>query len=155
MTVKEAKEKLQEVYEINHTIEIDIAKLKAMESSLFGRATNYESDGSQHVEHGNSIERAIHNVADYRAKIDAEVDKLVNKRMEIENLIDAVTDCTQRRILTMRYLLLMPWNDRYSRVTGQLISKGIINEINYSPRQVFNIHGKALENIALNCSKIM
>lgn len=130
------KEYLSQAFSIDRKINLDIEKLKEMRSSLYGRAVSYENDGSQHSTSGsNSIESALLKVVEYEEKINAEIDELVNKRLEIEKAIRMVNDEVLQEILTRRYLQFQKW-------------ERIAVEMHYSIQWVFKLHGQALSKIA-------
>ena len=131
------KEYLQQAYKIDRKINLNLLKLQSMKDALHGRAVSYESDGSQHVSQGNAIENAILRVMEYEEQIDTEIDKLTEKRQEIERVIASVPDDVQREILTRRYLGYQKW---------ELIAV----EMNYTLRRIFQIHGQALQYISLH-----
>ena len=141
-----AKQYLSQAYYIDRQIRLDEEKIKAMESSLYGAGISYESDGSQKSHGDNSIEKAYCKVIDYKEKIKAEISELIDIRLEIENAIQSVSDSVQREILTRRYLLHQEWESRFDERTGDYI-KGIAEEMNYSPRWIYNQHGKALKKL--------
>lgn len=130
------KEYLQQAYRIDRKIKLDIEKLSAMRSSLFGKAVSYESDSTQHTLHGNGIEAAMLRVLEYEERINAEIDRLTDTRLKIEQVINLVPDDTQREVLTRRYLLYQKW-------------EYIAVEMNYSIRRIHQLHGDALKKIAL------
>lgn len=131
------KEYLQQAYKIDRKINLNLLKLQSMKDALHGRAVSYESDGSQHVSQGNAIENAILRVMEYEEQIDTEIDKLTEKRQEIERVIASVPDDVQREILTRRYLGYQKW---------ELIAV----EMNYSIQHIYRLHGIALKNVRLN-----
>lgn len=130
------KEYLNQAYVIDRKINLDIEKARAMRASLYGRAVSYESDGSQHISGDNHIENAMLKVVEYEEKINAEIDELVNKRIEIEKAINSVDDEVLQEILTRRYLQFQKW-------------ERIAVEMHYSIQWVFKLHGQALSKIAI------
>ena len=130
------KEYLQQAYRIDRKIKLDIEKLSAMRSALFGKAVSYESDGSQHTPHGNGIEAAMLRVLEYEERINAEIDRLTDTRLKIEQVINLVPDDTQREVLTRRYLLYQKW-------------EYIAVEMNYNIKWIFKLHGKALSKLTI------
>ena len=130
------KEYLQQAYRIDRKIKLDIEKLNAMRSALFGKAVSYESDGTQHTPHGNGIEAAILRVLEYEERINAEIDRLTDTRLKVEQVINLVPDDTQREVLTRRYLLYQKW-------------EYIAVEMNYNIKWIFKLHGKALSKLTI------
>lgn len=130
------KEYLQQAYKIDRKIKLDLLKVQSMKDALHGRAVSYESDGSQHVSQGNGIENAILRVMEYEEQIDAEIDKLTEKRQEIERVIASVPDNVQREILTRRYLMYQKW-------------ERIAVDMNYNIKWIFKLHGRALSKLTI------
>ena len=131
-----AKEYLQQAYLFDRKINLDIQMLEAARAALHGRGVSYESDCTQSGSHENSIEKALVRILEYEEHINAEIDKLTEKRQEIEQTINAVRDDTQREVLTRRYLLYQKW---------ELIAV----EMDRDLRWVYRLHGRALEKLTI------
>lgn len=129
-----AKEYLSQIYKLDRRINMMERKKESMRQALYGRATNYETDGSQHVPSGNSVEDAIHKVLDYEEQINVEIDKLVDLRLEIEKSIKQIADEKQREIIERRYLLCQKW-------------EVIAVEMCIDLRWIYRLHTKALLTI--------
>ncbi|MEZ3453344.1 MAG: hypothetical protein K1W17_03135 [Oscillospiraceae bacterium] len=126
-----AKEYLRQAYIIDRKIRLDTEKLAAARSALYGKAVRYDSDGSKPVPRGNVTESAVLRVMELEERLAKEIDELTEKRREIECAVGAVPDEVQREVLTRRYLLYQKW-------------EVIAEEMCYSERQIFRIHGTAL-----------
>ena len=131
------KEFLQQAYFIDRQIQLDLEKLSAMRSALFGKGVNYISDGTKTERHGNGVENAYIRILAYEEKIDAEIDRLSRKREEIEQVIEKLPDKTERELLSRRYLLFQKWDK-------------IAEDMGYSYRHITRLHGKALQKMSLN-----
>lgn len=70
-------------------------------------------------------------------KIDKEIVKSINRRIEIENTILGVEDATERRLLRLRYIEFLKWEE-------------ICVRMEYSWMQIHRIHKKVLEKIEIN-----
>lgn len=127
-----AKEYLRQAYIIDRRLKLDTERLSAARSALYGKAARYGSDGSKPVPRGNVTESAVLGVMELEERLNAEIDELAEKRREIECAVNAVPDEVQREVLTRRYLLYQKW-------------EVIAEEMCYSERQVFRIHGAALK----------
>ena len=134
------KEFLQQAYFIDRQIKLDMEKLKAARAALFGKGANHISDGTAPERRGSGVENAYIRVLAYEEKINAEIDELSRKREEIEKVIGMLPDKTERELLSRRYLFYGKWDE-------------IAEDMNYSTRRIFQIHGNALKNISVNCSK--
>lgn len=70
-------------------------------------------------------------------RIDKEIVKSINRRIEIENTILGVEDATERRLLRLRYIEFLKWEE-------------ICVRMEYSWMQIHRIHKKVLEKIEIN-----
>lgn len=143
MTVKEY---LSQAYYLDRRAEMLIAKADKLRTSLYGRGVSY--DGSR-VKGGASgdLSAVIDKVIEYERQADEVIESLVKKRLEIEHVIAAVTDDVQREVLERRYLLYQPWETFFDKRTGEKII-GIDETMNYSVRQIYRIHGEALQVVS-------
>jgi len=72
-------------------------------------------------------------IADLQTMYEEKIQALVERQIEIEKAIDRL-DPIERRLIRLRYIDCNDWDD-------------ICDEIVYSERQMFNIHGIALEKL--------
>ena len=147
-----AKEYLGQAYRLDRQAAMLLAKADKLRKSLYGRGVSYDGDkvkGGSGVDLGDVIDKVI----EYEKQADEKIDKLVAKRLEIEAVIASVPDEVQREVLERRYLLYQPWDSYYDKHTGIYI-KGIYESMNYSRRQIFNLHGQALNSIAPHCIEL-
>lgn len=147
-----AKEYLNQAYYIDREINLTLAKADKLRQSLYGRAVTYDSTAVQSNGDKDVIGKTIEKIDEYERKANEMIDRLIEKRIEIENTIKAVPDSVQREILERRYLLFQEWDSGYDRNTGEY-KKGIYEEMDYSRRQIFYLHGEALKNIEKHCTK--
>lgn len=134
-----AKEYLQQAYLIDRKIKLDTEKLEAARLALYGKTVRYDRDGSKPVPQGNGTENAVLRVLELEERLDKEIDRLTEKRQEIEQAVGSVPDDVQREVLTRRYLLYQKFSD-------------IAFEMGYTERRIFQVHGEALKNISVNFS---
>lgn len=146
-----AKEYLNQAYKLDRKADMILQKADAMRKSLYGRGQSYESGG--HSDSSDSIAKAVAKVVDYEQKADEVINKLVDKRIEIENTINMISDPVQREVLERRYLLYQSWDGFYDKISGQYI-KGIYEIMGYSRSQVFKYHQKGLEVAKMRLNEI-
>ena len=139
-----AKEYLSQAYKLDRDIEITLAKADTMRKSLYGRGIQ-SGESSQNIA-GDSIGKAVAKVIDYELKAEKMIDELVDLRIEIENAIKSVPIPLYQEVLERRYLLYQPFESGYDKKNGEYI-KGIAESMNYSERQIYRIHGIALQQI--------
>lgn len=89
-----------------------LIKVKEETINLAQRCTaNYNNDGGSNPSKTNTQEMLYIKIADQSKQIDEQIDKLVDIRNEIEQLINTVSDPDGRSILRMRYLAYMSMSD--------------------------------------------
>lgn len=70
-------------------------------------------------------------IVDLERAIEKDISELAKLELEIQNEINLLEDDLQKTVLEMRYLNFMKWDD-------------ICAELNYSSRQIFNVHKSAI-----------
>lgn len=86
------------------------------------------------------MQGAISKIIDLETEINAEIDKLVEKRKEIEGIIRMVEDSTLRTLLEYRYINGKKWEE-------------IALMMGYDYRYILKIHGKALSALPSDLGK--
>ena len=133
--MNEVKRWLKSAWVLTKQIEAnmdEIASLRTLLCKITPLYTNMPS-GS----HGsNRTENVIAKIVDLEADIRRDTEKLIRRVEEIRTVIDTVDDERCRVILTKRYLTYMKWEN-------------IASEMNYSVKQIFRFHEKALKKVRL------
>ena len=126
-----AKEFLSRAYRLDKKIDWKIQQVDSL-NDLATRATGTLS-GMPHVSSPSTSRLAdvIAKIVDMQEAINDEIDKLVDTKAEITNVIHRVEDDDYRSLLELRYLCYMEWDD-------------IAREMNYSLRWTYTMHGRAL-----------
>lgn len=83
---------------------------------------------------GDRIQTAVDNICRLEDEINAEIDRLIITRVEINEAIAKVEDERLREVLTLRYIQGKSW-------------EWIAVEMHYNYRWVTKLHGKALSEI--------
>lgn len=113
--------------------ERDIAQLRELATAI--GSFDYSKDRvKSSLPQGARYERIVEEIADKREKLEADIERWLSERDQIETFIDWVEDERQREVLYMRYILHMKY---------ELIAK----ELHYSIDNVFYLHRKGLSNI--------
>lgn len=79
----------------------------------------------------NKLERIVAKIADMEAEVDEEIDRLADKRREVQAVIEKVPNHAQREVLIRRYMVGQKWEE-------------IAVELDYHYRWVLELHGRAL-----------
>lgn len=144
-----AREYLNQAYIIDRRINITLAKADRMKKSLYGRGQQLNDISLKSGNSNDAVGKTIAKVMEYEEKANELIDKLITARLEIESVIQLVSDDIQREILERRYLLFQQWDSGYDKATGDY-KKGIYDSMNFSRRQIFRLHKDALRSVALN-----
>ena len=92
--------------------------------------------------------KVIEKVAEYEHKKQERALALIDKRLQIEQSIDALSDANQREVLTRRYILYQRLEGKFNEKNGKYIM-GINDHMHYSKSAIYRIHGEALKNIVI------
>lgn len=132
-----AKEYLKQAYRLDHRINSDIAEMERLREM----ASNVSSPGFE--EHYNPnrgadapFVRCLEKVWQMEEKINAEIDKLVDLKLQMRSAINTVIDVDEQMVLRYRYIHNMTW--------GQIADKMYTDE-----RTARRWHDKALVHISL------
>lgn len=138
MTTTEIKAELNRARIAERAYRLARDKAGAYEQLLTcGKTVRYDNDGGTHERRGNPVENAYCQLADYNAEADRLFREFTAARKRTEDLISSVPDPVQREVLTRRYIIGQRWEE-------------ITESMNYSLRRIYQLHGYALKNIALN-----
>ena len=143
MTSQEKKEYLKQVFRIEKHIENLITERKNI-LTLLEKCTSttagYESDGSTSGTHANNSENNIVNyisaLQDYESKLRTQITEMLMAKEKLKQIIENVPNYEHRQILYKRYICFQKWEQ-------------IAVDMNWSIRQVYKLHGRALENIEI------
>lgn len=136
MTNQEKKAYLQQYQRLNAKIN----RLTLEEAEWRRKATSVTA-APDDMPHGSGISdkvgSAAAKIADLRAEINQEIDRLVDLRWEIDTVIQTVPDDTLRDLLAYRYI---------AGLTFEQIAVGM----HYSYKQICRLHGKALTAVKMS-----
>lgn len=130
-----AKEYLSQALWLDQRIDSKLQQLDSLRSLAIKVTTNFTQE---RVSGGNdvtsSVEKAIVKIVDLENEINEDIDELVDLKKDILQTINLLSDINYRLILEMRYISGKSWEE-------------ISEELNYSIRGIYKIHGKALKKI--------
>ena len=127
-----SKEYFEQAYRLNEEIDCKIAQLAVL-NALATKTTSALS-GMPHAagQEGSKLEDTIVKIVDLQEEINAEIDRLVDLKGGIGQMIALVEDKDQRLILELRYLCMATWSE-------------IAAKCNLSERHTKRIHSMALK----------
>lgn len=131
-----AKEYFSQAYQIDVRIDSKIEQIARLRE-LATKATQTLSDmpGSA-TKNTHQMEDIIVKIVDLENEINADIDRLVDLKARIIDIIRSVNDAEQQTVLELRYLNYMSW----SRIADQM---------GYCRQQAQRIHNQAISNIVI------
>ncbi len=132
-----AKQYLRQIRTQNRHIDSLIAekdRLKQMAEGVSGMSYDDVKVQFARVTPGNRQTDAVCKLIDLEKRITAEIDRYVDMREEAERCIDRLSQETERELLRYRYLCGLTWEK-------------IAERMNYEVRQIYRLHGRALQRI--------
>ena len=133
-----AKQYLRQAYRLNELINSDLeelAQLKALSTSI----SSSNLSGMPPLSTKNtepSFVRCINKIVDLEKIINDEIDRFVELKKEIREVINNVPDPDERLVLRLRYIEFLKW-------------EAIASSMGLSLKQVHRIHASALMNVKI------
>lgn len=131
-----ARQYLSQAYRLDQRINSKLTQL----SLLRGNAVNITAKLNEvtvQTSHDNTkMENTILKIVEQEREIDDEIDRLVDLKAEVRKVIGNVENIDCRLLLELRYLCFRSWEE-------------IAVEMDYSMDNVFRIHRKALDMVAV------
>ena len=132
-----AKEYLKQAYRLDHRIDSDIAEMERLrEMACSVGSPGFEEHHNPNRPTEAPFIRALEKVWEMQEKINAEIDRLVDLKAQMRDVIEAVPDTDERMVLRYRYIHNMTW-------------ERIGDELHVEPRTVRRWHELALSHIVL------
>jgi hypothetical protein len=129
-----AKEYLNQALHLDNRINAKLEQIRSLRE-LAQNATSTLSDMPKDAQRNiRRMESTICKMLDLENEINADVDRLVELKREIMDVIGRVENPTYRMLLELRYLCFKPWDD-------------VAAMMNYDRRYVHKVHGRALNEV--------
>ncbi len=128
-----ALEFLSQAYLLEQQVECKLAQielLKSLASCMSGKPTDQEP--VKHTRNVCKMEETVLKIMEAERELDAQIDELVDTKMEIARVISQIRNVTYRLIMEKRYLTF----NRFEEIAVDL---------HYCIRTVQRMHAKALE----------
>lgn len=129
-----AKEFLQQVRTIDIIIDNKREEIRKLRSMIEISAVKYEGCKTQSSGNHDKTANIICRIVDLENEINIEIEKLLNAKQEIMNVIDKINDPEMIDLLYRRYIHFEKWEK-------------IAYKMNYSLRGIYKLHGRALQEI--------
>ena len=125
-----AKEYLKQAYLLDKQIQVEVKELEQL------REMRGTIQGCSYGEKEAPFIKTIEKIWDYEQRIDAQINRLIDLRSEINAAIESMENPEERLLLKYRYLKNESWED-------------ISYDLNVSYRTVHRIHASALNNFVV------
>lgn len=135
MTNQEKKKWLLEYRKLEQNIERDMEELQRLESRA-EKITSMVSDMPKGGNQGDRLQLAVDRICELKVSLKQRIDAAVEKRKEIETVIETLEDKTLQLLLRYRYIDGMTWEQ-------------IAVKMRYDYRWVLRLHGRALERLTI------
>ena len=135
MTNQEKKKWLLEYRRLEQNIERDMEELQRLESRA-EKITSMVSEMPKGSQQGDSLQRSVEKICELKVSLNQRIDAAVEKRKEIETVIETLEDKTLQLLLRYRYIDGMTWEQ-------------IAVKMRYDYRWVLRLHGRALERLTI------
>ena len=128
-----AKEYLSQAVWLDRMIDSKLEQLETLKSLAMKVTSSFtkEKISGGNIEKS-KMESTMVKVIDLEHEINADIDRLVNLKKDIQDTINKMDDINQQLLLELRYLSGKGWDE-------------IAASMGYDPRTVYRIHGKALK----------
>lgn len=139
-----AKQYLRQAYRLNDLINSDLAELEQLKvlSTSVSSPNLSGMPGSGTRKQEAPFVNAVMKIIELEKVIDAEIDRFVDLKKEIRDVINKVPDNSQKLVLKLRYIQFLKW-------------ESVASEMDLSLKQVHRIHNEALKNVKLPYTETM
>ena len=128
---QQAKDYFAQIRKTDRLIQRLKGTVATLRSGLTSQSYELKPDKVQSSGAKNPLESTMIKILDLERQITARIDELATMRNDTFSMIKNVPDLDQQNILIGRYIQLKEWDD-------------IAVELNFSPKWVLKLHGKAL-----------
>ena len=128
-----AKEYLSQAIWLDQMIDSKLEQLETLKSLAMKVTSSFTKEKicGGNIEKS-KMESTMVKVIDLENEINADIDRLVDLKKDIQDTINTMDDINQQLLLELRYLSGKGWDE-------------IAASMGYDPRTVYRIHGKALK----------
>ena len=131
-----AKEYLNQAYWLDRRIDSKLEQLSALKDMATKTTSIMSDDVVNRTRNVHSMQDVIAKIIDMQAEINADIDRLVDLKRDIMQVVKAVEDPELQTLLELRYLCFKDWQD-------------IAHSMHCTESNVFKVHSKALRAVKL------
>ena len=129
-----AKEYLNQAYWLDRRIDSKLEQLSALKDMATKTTSIMSDDVVSHTRNVHSMQDVIAKIIDMQAEINADIDRLVDLKRDIMQVVKTVDDPELQTLLELRYLCFKDWPD-------------IACEMHCSESNVYKVHSRALRAV--------
>jgi DNA-directed RNA polymerase specialized sigma subunit len=129
-----AKEYLNQAYWLDRRIDSKLEQLSALKDMATKTTSIMSDDVVSHTRNVHSMQDVIAKIIDMQAEINADIDRLVDLKRDIMQVVKTVDDPELQTLLELRYLCFKDWPD-------------IACEMHCSESNVYKVHSRALQAV--------
>ena len=126
---------LSQAYMLEQRIQTKLQHVSSLRSLAQTVSSFTGNEPVVHTRNVTQLEDTVIKIMEQEQELNAEIDRLVDLKREIMEVLDEVKDMNYRLILEKRYLCFLTWDQ-------------IASDMNYSRRWVLNQHDKAVDVVA-------
>ncbi len=127
-----AREFLSQAYLLDQRIRSKMQQVKDLRALACDVKAFAGDEPVSHTRDVTGLQNAVVKIIEEEQALNEEIDRFVETKRQIREMIDRVPDMTMRLVLEKRYLLFESWAQ-------------IISDLNYSKRWLLDLHSRALE----------
>jgi DNA-directed RNA polymerase specialized sigma subunit len=131
-----AKEYLNQAYWLDRRINSKLEQLTSLRAIATKTTSVMGGEAVSHSRNAHSMEDVIAKIVDMQSGINDDIDRLVDLKQEIMQVIKSVRDPELQTLLELRYLCYKDWTE-------------IAREMHCTESNVFKIYTKALQAVKL------
>lgn len=130
-----AKEFLEQARKADKAVNSKFEQVQRLRELACHTTGAYGGETVSHSRNVDTLPNAVSRIMEAEERMNAEIDRLLAVKEQVQAVIDQVEDAEQRVLLEYRYLSFQAWND-------------IAVEMGYSLRWVYKLHGLALQAVS-------
>ena len=131
-----AKEYLNQAYWLDRRIDSKLEQLSALKDMATKTTSIMSDDVVSHTRNVHSMQDVIAKIIDMQAEINADIDRLVDLKRDIMQVVKTVDDPELQTLLELRYLCFKSW-------------EYVAEQMGYNVRHIYRLHDEAVEQITI------
>ena len=127
-----AKEYLSQAYLLEQQVRSKLEQIESLKSLASYVSVDFTREPVSHTRNVSSMQDTVLKIMELNKELDAQIDALVDKKIEIMRIIGQVQRVDYRLILEERYISFYTWEE-------------IARDLRYSARNIQRMHKRALQ----------